>query len=83
MLVAQGTQAGGKDALADLQACLETMKDVKTLQVGFVCEKRLAALETPLVSSGRLWIRKGAKDVSCREFRTLRRVRNSVSQTAT
>jgi outer membrane lipoprotein-sorting protein len=45
--------------MKDLQAHLDRMKDVRTLAVKFVCEKRLAALDSPLVSSGRLWIRKG------------------------
>jgi outer membrane lipoprotein-sorting protein len=48
----------GPPALQELQARLDALKDVKTLETRFVCEKRLALLDSPLVSSGRLWIRK-------------------------
>jgi outer membrane lipoprotein-sorting protein len=40
---------------------LDALKDVATLEARFVCEKRLALLDTPLVSSGRVWIRRGEK----------------------
>jgi outer membrane lipoprotein-sorting protein len=46
------------DALRGLQEHLAALKDVKTLTAKFICEKRLAMLDSPLVSTGRLWIRK-------------------------
>ena len=47
-------------ALEGLQKDLGGLKGVNTLEARFVCEKRLALLESPLVSSGQLWIRKGS-----------------------
>jgi outer membrane lipoprotein-sorting protein len=51
----------GGDAEKELADRLAAMKDVRTIEASFVCEKRLALLETPLVSSGRVWIRRGGK----------------------
>ncbi|MGN6370609.1 MAG: LolA family protein [Phycisphaerae bacterium] len=45
--------------MKSLSADWDALKDVKTLEAHFVCEKNLAALETPLHSEGRVWIRKG------------------------
>jgi outer membrane lipoprotein-sorting protein len=42
-----------------LTAHLAALKDTRTLNAQFICEKRLALLETPLLSSGQLWIKKG------------------------
>ena len=36
---------------------LAAMKQINCMETLFVCEKRLAALDTPLVSSGTIWIR--------------------------
>src|SRR4051794_8412650 len=60
----------GEEALKGLEGHLAQMKEVKTLAVRFVCEKRLAMLETPLVSSGRLWIRKDEKGGGAVRFGT-------------
>ncbi len=57
--LAAGQASTQSDALRELEAHVAAMKDVRTLEMEFVCEKRLAMLEEPLVSSGRLWIRKG------------------------
>jgi hypothetical protein len=46
-------------AVKALDAHLASLKGTMTLEVGFVCEKRLAMLESPLASSGRLWVRGG------------------------
>ena len=46
-------------ALAGLQSRLNSLHDVETLHARFICEKHLAMLESPLVSSGELWIKKG------------------------
>ena len=42
-----------------LVARLVPMKEVHTLKARFLCEKRLALLESPLESSGQVWIRRG------------------------
>lgn len=47
------------DAGADLATALAGLKDVKTLQADFVCMKQLQALDTPLTSSGHVWIQRG------------------------
>jgi outer membrane lipoprotein-sorting protein len=52
------TSAPAPQQLADHLAALH---DVTTLEARFLCEKRLALLETPLVSSGRVWIKRGNK----------------------
>lgn len=44
-----------------LEAHLQTLKEIKTLEVNFICEKKLALLDSPLVSSGQLWIKRGEK----------------------
>ncbi len=65
MLVGQTMPAGGEGALKELADHWAGLKDVRTLEARFVCEKVLAALDTPLHSEGRLWIGKGgggAKD---------------------
>jgi outer membrane lipoprotein-sorting protein len=48
-----------EDGAAKFREQLAAMKDVRTLQSGFVCEKRVAGLDWPLVSGGRFWMRKG------------------------
>jgi outer membrane lipoprotein-sorting protein len=48
-----------EDAAKALTTHLAALKDTETLEAKFVCEKRLALLETPLLSRGQLWIRKG------------------------
>jgi len=59
-VVVQGAgPSSDSEALKGLEAHLASLKGVKTLEVKFECEKRLAALEVPLESSGRLWIRGG------------------------
>jgi outer membrane lipoprotein-sorting protein len=45
--------ASAEESLADN---LQAMQQVKLLKTHFVCEKRVAALDTPLVSSGTIWI---------------------------
>ena len=55
-------QAAVPDPLQQLSAHWAALKDVKTLSARFVCEKNLAALETPLNSEGRLWILKKDAD---------------------
>ncbi len=57
-LGAATTATAPADSLAALAAHLAAMKNVKTLQADFTCEKRMAMLETPLVSSGKVWIAK-------------------------
>ncbi|HVS72087.1 MAG TPA: outer membrane lipoprotein carrier protein LolA [Phycisphaerae bacterium] len=57
----EGGDAGGGDAVKVLGERLGEMKDVRTLHARFVCEKDLALLETPLVSSGEVWIRRGGE----------------------
>jgi outer membrane lipoprotein-sorting protein len=52
-------QTPAPDAAKTLIAHLAALKDTQNLEARFVCEKRLEALETPLISRGRLWIRKG------------------------
>jgi outer membrane lipoprotein-sorting protein len=47
-----------RDALGELAAHWAGLKDVHSLTASFVCEKELAALDTPLHSEGRLWIGK-------------------------
>jgi outer membrane lipoprotein-sorting protein len=46
-------------SLSQLESHLASLKEVQTLHARFICEKRLAMLESPLVSSGELWIKKG------------------------
>ena len=46
------------DALGELASHWAGLKDVHSLTASFVCEKELAALDTPLHSEGRLWIGK-------------------------
>ncbi len=58
--VPTATAAASGEALGALQKHLGVLKGVNTLEAKFVCEKRLAMLDSPLVSSGRLWIRKGS-----------------------
>jgi outer membrane lipoprotein-sorting protein len=55
---AQTPAAAARPAIESLQSHLGALKDVRTLSARFVCEKRLAMLESPLVSAGQLWIRK-------------------------
>lgn len=50
--------APGRPALDALQSHLDALKDVQTLTARFVCEKRIAMLESPLISAGQLSIRK-------------------------
>ncbi len=57
-------QGGGGDALKALTDHWAGLRDVQTLEARFVCEKQLAALETPLHSEGRLWIGKSRNDRS-------------------
>lgn len=62
--MASAMQSGAsaeKEALQRLLDHWAAMKDVHTLEAKFLCEKRLAALDTPLESSGRVWIRKEQK----------------------
>jgi outer membrane lipoprotein-sorting protein len=47
------------DAAQSLTAHLNALKDTTTLTAQFICQKKLAALETPLLSRGQLWIQKG------------------------
>jgi hypothetical protein len=49
------------EALKGLEGHLSSLAGIKTLEVEFTCEKRLAMLDSPLVSSGRLWIKGGDK----------------------
>ena len=58
-LVAAGGVAADSDAMKALATGWDALKGVKTLSARFVCEKNLAALETPLHSEGRVWIEKG------------------------
>ncbi len=58
-LFASGLAAADADAAKSLAAEWEGLNGVKTLEARFVCEKNLAALETPLHSEGRVWIQKG------------------------
>jgi outer membrane lipoprotein-sorting protein len=53
----QTVPAGG-DALKELEAHWAGLRDVHSLEARFVCEKDLAALDTPLHSEGQLWIGK-------------------------
>ena len=59
LFVAACFAAAESDAAKSLAGDWETLKGVKTLEARFVCEKNLAALETPLHSEGRVWIQKG------------------------
>ncbi len=48
------------EASEDLARHFALLKNEHTLAARFICEKQLAALDTPLVSEGRLWIQKGS-----------------------
>lgn len=51
--------ADSPSATESLTAHLKALKDTTTLHARFICTKNLAALETPLVSQGELWIKRG------------------------
>jgi outer membrane lipoprotein-sorting protein len=48
-------------AASDLQAHLAGLHSIRTLEVQFTCEKDLAMVDSPLISTGRLWIRQADK----------------------
>jgi outer membrane lipoprotein-sorting protein len=56
-------QTRPSDSLAQksLEGHLEKLKDVRTLEVQFVCQRQLATVDAPLVCAGRMWMRKGAR----------------------
>jgi outer membrane lipoprotein-sorting protein len=54
-----GAVPAGGDAAKALAAQLGGLKDTQTLEAHFICEKKLALLDTPLLSRGELWIRRG------------------------
>jgi outer membrane lipoprotein-sorting protein len=58
LLLAQTSPPANPAPDKSLAAHLDALKDTRNLEARFICEKRLAALETPLVSRGRLWIRR-------------------------
>jgi outer membrane lipoprotein-sorting protein len=53
------TVAATSPPVESLTSHLAALKDTTTLSANFLCEKKLAALETPLLSRGQLWIQKG------------------------
>jgi outer membrane lipoprotein-sorting protein len=57
-----GQALPSEDALAQLAAHWAGLDEVHSLTARFVCEKELAALDTPLRSEGRLWIGKGKEE---------------------
>ncbi|MCL2646831.1 MAG: outer membrane lipoprotein carrier protein LolA [Phycisphaerales bacterium] len=57
--LAAQTLPSPKDATAALAAHLAALKETRTLQANFICEKRLAALDTPLISRGHVLVRRG------------------------
>jgi outer membrane lipoprotein-sorting protein len=63
LLAAQTAPAGSDpQALKALENHLDQLKDVHTLETHFVCQKNLAMLDAPLISEGRLWIRKDGNE---------------------
>lgn len=58
LLPTPGAPAAGEPPVSELQAHLDALKNVKTLTASFICEKRLKLLDSPLVSSGQVSIRK-------------------------
>ena len=48
-----------QDATVRLTGHFAAMKDIQTLQASFACEKQNSLLAKPLISHGRLWIRRG------------------------
>jgi hypothetical protein len=59
-LIARGAEVSRDPAAVKaLDEHLTSLRGINTLEVQFACEKRLALLDSPLVSSGRLWIRGG------------------------
>ncbi|HVX84872.1 MAG TPA: hypothetical protein VH253_08660 [Phycisphaerae bacterium] len=72
MGVARGESGGDRGgSVKVLGERLGEMKDVRTVHARFVCEKQLKLLETPLVSSGEVWIRRsGEKEGGAVRFST-------------
>ncbi|HUO07458.1 MAG TPA: outer-membrane lipoprotein carrier protein LolA [Phycisphaerae bacterium] len=58
-IAAMGQGEAPEPTSKELASHWGALKDVRTLSLRFFCEKDLAALETPLQSGGRVWIRKG------------------------
>jgi outer membrane lipoprotein-sorting protein len=62
LLLTAAARAQSPTPQSQLLSRLAALHDTASLQANFTCEKRLALLETPLISSGRLWIQRPEKN---------------------